>query len=582
MLFLIYISSGLFLGWSLGANDAANVFGSAVGSKMVRFRQAALIASVFVILGAVFQGKGGAETLNALGAVDALAGGFTVSLTAGLTVMLMTRKALPVSTSQAIVGSIMGWVLFTGNKPDISVLIKIISTWVSGPILGMFFSGLLYFLLRKFLKRAKIHVVKLDTYIRISLILTGAFGAYSLGANNIGNVMGVFMQSAPRISIDFGLFMLDGAQLLLLLGGIAIAAGIFTYSQKVMQTVGNGLLSLSPEAAIVVVLSQALVLFIFSSSELSNLLIRIGLPPIPLVPVSSTQVVVGAVLGIGLAKGSNEINFRAFGQIAIGWIATPLVAGILSFFALFFVQNVFNQQITSKQTGKRIIESDSIHGNTLESLQLDLVIPFVILTVLVILTALIFFIMRQQRLRLKAENELLAQQNQYFHAQRTISELEMKAIQSRNELLNNNLDKKRKEFIDMAFNLTEQRLFLEEIITRLEELARSAVDSSNNNDLRSVIALIRQKMSFSKEKENFYGEVEMIHKDFKTKLETSFPSLTEQEKKLATLIRLNLSNKEIATLLSISPKSVEVSRHRLKRKLGLQSEDNLMQYINSI
>ncbi len=581
MLFLIYISSGLFLGWSLGANDAANVFGSAVGSKMVRFRQAALIASIFVILGAVFQGKGGAETLNALGAVDALAGGFTVSLTAALTVLLMTRKALPVSTSQAIVGSIMGWVLFTGNKPDISVLIKIVSTWASGPILGMLFSGLLYFLLRKFLKRAKIHVVKLDTYIRISLIVTGAFGAYSLGANNIGNVMGVFMQSAPRISIDFGLFMLDGAQLLLLLGGIAIAVGIFTYSQKVMQTIGNGLLSLSPEAAIVVVLSQALVLFVFSSSELSNLLIRVGLPPIPLVPVSSTQVVVGAVLGIGLAKGSNEINIKALSQIAIGWIATPLLAGVLSFFALFFVQNVFNQQITSNEIAT-VIASDPISDNALESLQLDFVIPFAILTVVVVLTALIFFIMRQQRLRLKAENELLAQQNQYFHAQRTISELEMKAIQSRNELLNSNLDKKRKEFIDMAFNLTEQRLFLEEIITRLEELARSAVDSSNNNDLRSVIALIRQKMSFSKEKENFYGEVEMIHKDFKTKLETSFPSLTEQEKKLATLIRLNLSNKEIATLLSISPKSVEVSRHRLKRKLGLQSEDNLMQYINSI
>ncbi|HQQ12337.1 MAG TPA: inorganic phosphate transporter, partial [Bacteroidales bacterium] len=456
-----------------------------------------------------------------------------------------------------------------------------VSTWASGPILGMLFSGLLYFLLRKFLKRAKIHVVKLDTYIRISLIVTGAFGAYSLGANNIGNVMGVFMQSAPRISIDFGLFMLDGAQLLLLLGGIAIAVGIFTYSQKVMQTIGNGLLSLSPEAAIVVVLSQALVLFVFSSSELSNLLIRVGLPPIPLVPVSSTQVVVGAVLGIGLAKGSNEINIKALSQIAIGWIATPLLAGVLSFFALFFVQNVFNQQITSNEIAT-VIASDPISDNALESLQLDFVIPFAILTVVVVLTALIFFIMRQQRLRLKAENELLAQQNQYFHAQRTISELEMKAIQSRNELLNSNLDKKRKEFIDMAFNLTEQRLFLEEIITRLEELARSAVDSSNNNDLRSVIALIRQKMSFSKEKENFYGEVEMIHKDFKTKLETSFPSLTEQEKKLATLIRLNLSNKEIATLLSISPKSVEVSRHRLKRKLGLQSEDNLMQYINSI
>ena len=225
-----------------------------------------------------------------------------------------------------------------------------------------------------------------------------------------------------------------------------------------MQTVGNGLLSLSPEAAIVVVLSQALVLFIFSSSELSNLLIRIGLPPIPLVPVSSTQVVVGAVLGIGLAKGSNEINIKAFSQIAIGWIATPLLAGVLSFFALFFVQNVFNQQITSNEIAT-VIASDLISDGALESLQLDFVIPFVILTVVIVLTALIFFIMRQQRLRLKAENELLAQQNQYFHAQRTISELEMKAIQSRNELLNSNLDKKRKEFINMAFNLHEQRLF---------------------------------------------------------------------------------------------------------------------------
>lgn len=52
--FFIFLSSGLFLGWSLGANDAANIFGTAVGTKMVRFRTAAVIASVFVMLGAVF------------------------------------------------------------------------------------------------------------------------------------------------------------------------------------------------------------------------------------------------------------------------------------------------------------------------------------------------------------------------------------------------------------------------------------------------------------------------------------------------------------------------------------------------
>jgi PiT family inorganic phosphate transporter len=53
---LFFLTSGLFLGWSLGANDASHIFGSAVGSKMVTFRKAAIIASVFFILGAVIQG----------------------------------------------------------------------------------------------------------------------------------------------------------------------------------------------------------------------------------------------------------------------------------------------------------------------------------------------------------------------------------------------------------------------------------------------------------------------------------------------------------------------------------------------
>lgn len=72
--FFIFLSSGLFLGWSLGANDAANIFGTAVGTKMVRFRTAAVIASVFVMLGAVFSGGGASTTLVELGAVNAIAG----------------------------------------------------------------------------------------------------------------------------------------------------------------------------------------------------------------------------------------------------------------------------------------------------------------------------------------------------------------------------------------------------------------------------------------------------------------------------------------------------------------------------
>jgi phosphate/sulfate permease/CYTH domain-containing protein len=348
MLFLIFLSSGLFLGWSLGSNDAANIFGTAVGSRMVTFKRAAWIASIFVVIGAVFQGRGATETLSSLGSVDALAGAFTVALCAAITVFLMTRSGLPVSTSQAVVGAIVGWSAFTGNQTDYVVLTKIVSTWVTGPVLGLVFAALLFLLLRRILRRMQIHVIKLDSIIRTCLIIAGAFGAYSLGANNIANVMGVFVASAPNIELNFGLFVLDGVQILFLIGGIAISVGIFTYSHKVMQTVGRGILALTPEAALVVVLAQALVLFLFSSASFSSFLIWLGLPPLPLVPVSSTQVVVGAVLGIGLVKGANEIKGKVIGGIAIGWVATPVMAAIFTYLSLFFVQNVFGLTVTAK------------------------------------------------------------------------------------------------------------------------------------------------------------------------------------------------------------------------------------------
>ena len=115
---IFFLSSGLFLGWSLGANDAANVFGTAVGTRMVKFRTAALVCSVFIILGAVISGAGAAHTLGRLGAVNALPGAFTVALAAGLTTWWMTRLNLPVSTSQAIVGAIIGCcLLYTSPSP---------------------------------------------------------------------------------------------------------------------------------------------------------------------------------------------------------------------------------------------------------------------------------------------------------------------------------------------------------------------------------------------------------------------------------------------------------------------------------
>ncbi len=343
---LFFLSSGLFMGWSLGANDASNIFGTAVATKMVRFKTAAVVCSIFIILGAVISGAGVSETYGELGDVNALAGAFTVAFSAAFTVMWMTRMGLTVSTSQAIVGAIVGWNYFSGTPTNYSILSQIVGSWIFAPFLGAVFAIILYGLVRQVLNNTKIHLLRLDTYTRIALLAVGAFGAYSLGMNNIANVMGVFVASSPFSDIHLGAGLyLTGVQVLFLLGGIAIAAGVFSYSKKVMLTVGSGIYKLSPVTAFIVVLAAAMVLFIFGSQGLQLWLTSRGLPSFPLVPVSQSQAVVGAVMGIGLAKGGKNVNFGLLGKIVLGWMATPLMAALLTYTGLFFMQNVFMQPV---------------------------------------------------------------------------------------------------------------------------------------------------------------------------------------------------------------------------------------------
>lgn len=344
-----FLLSGLFLGWSLGANDAANVFGTAVGTRMVRFKTAALIASAFVILGAVLEGAGTTKTLASLGAINAIAGSFTVALSAGVTVAWMTRASLPVSTTQAIVGAIIGWNLFTDSHTNYEILSKIVATWIFSPLLSALFAMILFLIFRRLLSRARIHMLRLDAYTRTGLIIVGALGSYSLGANNIANVMGVFVPASPfHDLVLFDSVAILGTQQLFLLGAIAIAVGIYTYSYRMMTTVGSDIFKLTPILALIVVLAQSLVLLMFASSGLKNLLLAVGLPALPLVPVSSSQAIIGAVWGVGIIKGGRGINYKILAKISLGWVLTPLMAVVFSFIALFFVQNVFEQQVINR------------------------------------------------------------------------------------------------------------------------------------------------------------------------------------------------------------------------------------------
>jgi PiT family inorganic phosphate transporter len=320
MFSLLQYFSGLFLGWGLGANDTANVFGTAVSSRMVSYRLAVVVTAVFVLLGAVFQGEAGIRTLSESlsnqhqgeAAGQGRERAILVTLAAALTVLAMTRMRVPVSTSQAVVGAIIGVGLMESNV-NFSGLGKVVACWIGTPVGGALFTILFYYLLRWPVRRWKPSVFVYDPIVTVLLILTGAYGAYALGANNVANVSAVFVGEGMLTVREAAIF-----------GGISIVVGTVTYSRPVMMTVGRGIVRLDAFTALVTVLAHAVTVHIYAV---------IG------VPVSTSQAIVGAVLGVALIKGVQTVNLRMLIRVAAGWTSTPFIAaGVAA--VLFFLAHL--------------------------------------------------------------------------------------------------------------------------------------------------------------------------------------------------------------------------------------------------
>jgi PiT family inorganic phosphate transporter len=299
---MLSLLGGVFLGWSLGANDASNVFGSAVASRMLKFWTAAILASVFVLIGALLQGQAGIETLKGLTQFT-LEQAVVSSVSAATTVTIMTILGLPVSTSQAVVGAILG-IGILNQQINLHGLGKVVSCWLGTPVGAVIVAVIVYKVLAAFYNKLKINLVQSDILIRLSMIVAGSYGAYALGANNVANVTAVFV-GAGHLSVFSAA----------LIGGLSIGLGILTLSKRVMETVGKKLVKLDPFSALVVLLAQSITVHIYTF---------IG------VPVSTSQAVIGAVLGVGIVKGISTVSGRTLVNIIIAWILTPAIAGFFA------------------------------------------------------------------------------------------------------------------------------------------------------------------------------------------------------------------------------------------------------------
>jgi len=301
-MFFKYIPS-FYLGWNLGSNDSANVFGPQVNSGIIRYWNAVILTSIFLFAGALIEGRKGFTTISGISKID-LNGVIIISLSTGLVVNLMSYLGLPVSVTQGIIGSIIGISILTGNPVDYTNLIKIFISWIINPFSAAIIAFILYQILALIWRIRSKNLLTLNITIKWLSIFIGCYAAYSLGANNLANVTGTLVGAGIMSPFMASVF-----------GGISISVGVLTYSRKVMYTIGKRIAPLEPLSTMVVVLSEAVTLHIFTA---------VG------VPISSSQAIVGAVVGAGLVKGIGSLNRKTLIIIPIGWISTIAGSGIMA------------------------------------------------------------------------------------------------------------------------------------------------------------------------------------------------------------------------------------------------------------
>ncbi|MCQ2170593.1 MAG: DUF47 family protein [Bacteroidales bacterium] len=201
---------------------------------------------------------------------------------------------------------------------------------------------------------------------------------------------------------------------------------------------------------------------------------------------------------------------------------------------------------------------------------------------LLLLSVLIIYVMRNRRAQRDSSRRFSAQEDEINNSNRKLSEMEVQITKMENDHLQNLLELKRRETTGVVEKITEQRQFIDTIydgILQAESTSDNAEREKLLHDLKVQLGLRRNATG---EKNDFYAQVEQLHQDFSVRLAAKFPELTAQERKLATLLRLDFSTKYIAGLLNISPKSVEIERHRMRTKMGLSRDVKLTDFIKSI
>ena len=155
-------------------------------------------------------------------------------------------------------------------------------------------------------------------------------------------------------------------------------------------------------------------------------------------------------------------------------------------------------------------------------------------------------------------------------------------MQLKNANLQTEISFKNKELATTTMYLVQRNNLITKLQKQLDQIATKAKNASVKKDIKQVIRILNSEEQLGGDWDLFARHFDQVHNDFLQRLRQKYPELTSTDEKLCAFLRMNLTSKEIAPLMHISVRGVEIGRYRLRKKLALESGVNLNAIMNKI
>ncbi len=238
-----------------------------------------------------------------------------------------------------------------------------------------------------------------------------------------------------------------------------------------------------------------------------------------------------------------------------------------------YIQNLKTQFETEQKEQeitylKKLNQTEHIKAKAIQDRQ-RIAIFTALLGIALLTGLLLFFLNKRKRDKALYDMEKKLLETQLHNKELKSKELEME------------VNYRSKQLTTHALNMMQRNKILSEIREKLTQLSKQ-LNTPFRAETKSIIRDINRMQRTEKDWDLFKKYFEKVNKDFYTKLHQINPDLTSHDDKLAALISLNLNIKETAAVLNITPNSVKLARHRLRKKLGLNKEDDLYNFLSSL